>query len=494
MNGHNASVASASGFSDNTASPQAGSGGMSALFGQALFHAVLLPKRPHQPVVLSAFGALLVLVLLSAFGIGVRRLMIDGPASFYAYSLLSDAGVTFVTLCLLWLGTEASARYVPAHLLGSTAYASRRLSGVLGMMLLATFPASLLFLGFEFLPHAVGAGWLPRQWLGVLRQYGWWLWVAVFAYWLAVLLRVLLTYFHKVWLACVFALCIAAFSLFAAFQLDYQSWYPEYDEAENDVERLVLSQAVFEKQLDIFGRVLDVPAGVAGTPELFAIVYAPYANDGMVFLNESALVTEVLDARYQAGKRTVQLVNHASTTDTIAWATPTNLRRAVAVMAKKMNADEDVLLIYATSHGGQNAVLASSHWPLEVEGLNATELAEILDDYGVRYRVVMVSACYSGSWIDALAGDSTLLMTAADAEHTSYGCGKLSELTFFGRALFDEQLRSDQTLEQAFNAASPVIQKREEEAGKNDGFSNPQLRVGDGIRPILQQLEAAHGR
>ena len=75
-----------------------------------------------------------------------------------------------------------------------------------------------------------------------------------------------------------------------------------------------------------------------------------------------------------------------------------------------------------------------------------------------------------------------------DAEHTSYGCGRKSELTFFGRAMFNEQLRNTRSFEQAFAAAVPVIRKREEEAGKPDGFSNPQIQVGAGIRPVLEEL------
>lgn len=433
-----------------------------------------------------AVAALTVLVLVSALGIGVRRLLVEGEASFYAQSLLSDAGIRFVMLSLLWLGAEASAGYLPAHLNNNPLYRVRRLSSTFGMLLLATLPASLLFLAFEFLPYAVSVGFL--------RQYGLWIWALLFVYWTAVLLRVLLTYFHSLWVALPSTLSIAAFSLFAVFSLSYQHWYPVYDGAENNAQRLELSQAVFEKQVGIFSSVLDIPDGVTGTPELFAIVYAPYANDGMVFLNESQLVAEVLEQRYQADRRTVQLVNHASTADSLAWATPTNLRRAIAVLAEKMNPEEDVLMIYATSHGGRNATLASSHWPLEVAELNATELAKMLDDYGIRYRVVIISACYSGSWLNALENDNTLLMTAADADTTSYGCGRLSDMTFFGRALFDEQLRTEQTLEQAFNAARPIIRQREEAAGKDDGYSNPQLRMGSRIQPVLQRLEAVHGR
>ena len=90
--------------------------------------------------------------------------------------------------------------------------------------------------------------------------------------------------------------------------------------------------------------------------------------------------------------------------------------------------------------------------------------------------------------IEPLANDDTLVMTAADATHTSYGCGRLSELTFFGRAMFDEQLRKTHSFEAAFAAAVPLIREREVEAGKDDGFSNPQIRVGDKIRPLLDAL------
>ena len=80
-------------------------------------------------------------------------------------------------------------------------------------------------------------------------------------------------------------------------------------------------------------------------------------------------------------------------------------------------------------------------------------------------------------------------MTAADATHTSYGCGSLSELTYFGRALFDEQLRQTYSFEGAFAAAVPIIQQREIEGHKEDGFSNPQIAVGSGIRAVLARLE-----
>ena len=185
----------------------------------------------------------------------------------------------------------------------------------------------------------------------------------------------------------------------------------------------------------------------------------------------------------------LQLVNHADTTGTLPWATPLNLERAIAALAAHMDLAQDVLVVYLTSHGASNHQLAASHWPLQVAWLRPETLRAALDAAGIRHRVVAVSACYAGGWIEPLAGDDSLVMTSADATHTSYGCGRLSELTFFGRAMFNEALRDTHSFEAAFASAVPRIQQRELEAGKSDGFSNPQIQVGAGIRPVLRALE-----
>jgi hypothetical protein len=147
-------------------------------------------------------------------------------------------------------------------------------------------------------------------------------------------------------------------------------------------------------------------------------------------------------------------------------------------------------MIHLTSHGGRDGKLAAEFWPLDVDSLTPQLLKTWLDEAGIRYRVISVSACYSVSWIEPLSDPGTLVMTAADASHTSYGCGSGSELTYFGRALFDEQLRHTASFEKAHAAAPIVIEQREREAGKSDGYSNPQIRVGDRIRARLAELEA----
>lgn len=226
-----------------------------------------------------------------------------------------------------------------------------------------------------------------------------------------------------------------------------------------------------------------------GVVDVYALTFAPDA-DAEVFRRESALVAGVMETRFDAHGRTLQLASHRDEAPRPAWATAVNLQRAIRRMAAVMNRDEDILFIHLTSHGARNGELAPSFWPLHVDPLTPAQLKAWLDDAGVRWRVPSVSACYSGGWLAPLAGDGTLIMTAADADHTSYGCGRRSALTFFGRAMFDEQLRTTWSFEQAHAAARSVITRREKDAGKDDGYSNPQISVGAGIAQRLRVLEA----
>lgn len=270
----------------------------------------------------------------------------------------------------------------------------------------------------------------------------------------------------------------------------------EGEEAADEAPPLALTQPVIEAQAQtVAAQFAALAPQRQGTVDLYAISFAPFADED-VFSREADLVDGVMRSRFDADGRTLRLVNHARRVADTPWATPQNLERAIHAAAARMDRDEDVLFLHLTSHGARDGQLAASFWPLTVEPVTPQQLRTWLDDAGVRYRVVSISACYSGSWIPALAEPGTLVMTAADAEHTSYGCGRLSELTFFGRALYDEQLRTETRSFEAAHAASRlVIDQREREAGKSDGYSNPQIATGEAVRRRLaalqQRLEAA---
>ena len=115
-------------------------------------------------------------------------------------------------------------------------------------------------------------------------------------------------------------------------------------------------------------------------------------------------------------------------------------------------------------------------WPLHLRDLDPPSLRQMLDAAHIRWRIVVVSACYSGGFIEALKSDTTLVMTAADAHHTSFGCGSESDFTYFGKAYFDQALRKGTSFTGAFEDARRIIEARERGEGKTP--SNPQMYVG----------------
>lgn len=258
---------------------------------------------------------------------------------------------------------------------------------------------------------------------------------------------------------------------------------------------LPLTDEVVDAQPQLLARALaGLQPPVPDRVNVYALTYAPYASED-VFMRESAVVAKTMRERFGADGRLVELVVNPATLTTLPWATPLNLRKAIAHVATVMDRERDVLFLHLTSHGGADGKLAADTSPLQTEPMTPELLKRWLDEAGVRWRVVSVSACYSGSWIPPLAGDGTLVMTAADADHTSYGCGKLSELTFFGRAMYEEELGKTWSFTEAHAAARKVIEVREQEAGKSDGYSNPQISEGAGVRAVLARLvEERRGR
>lgn len=426
----------------------------------------------HQPVPLQLIAIVAAAALLE---LGLSRLEIAGPARFDLRGWLVPYWTNGAAALLVW----AALWHHPGPAVPP------RPRGVATWFTLA-FAASLPLI---LIDNALGIGYarevVPES-IRSSRAAGWTLFV-VFNAW-AVLVQLWLGIqfgLRGLRLAAV-TLGMMALYLFGWWQFQDRAWEPVYPP--DDRPRLSLSQETFERQQASWQQAIDALAAQReDVADVFGIVFAPYAAES-VFLRESEMVAGVLAERFDAKGRVLRLVNHATTAETLPWATPLNLRRAIEAVAQRMDREQDVLVLYLTSHGANNFRLASEHWPLQVPWLTPAELRQALDEAGVRHRVIAVSACYSGGWIEPLASESTLVMTAADAKNTSYGCGRKSELTFFGRALFDEQLRQTRSFEQAFAQAVPVIRRREEEAGKPDGFSNPQISVGPAIRPVLDSL------
>ena len=223
-----------------------------------------------------------------------------------------------------------------------------------------------------------------------------------------------------------------------------------------------------------------------GVTDLFFI---GMAGDGQqdVFRREVDSVAKLFRERFDADGHTIRLINNPKMAASAPVASVTSLRASLKRVAEVMDKEEDVLVLFLTSHGSETHRFALELWPLQLKELDPVKLRTLLDESGIRHRVVVVSACYSGGFINALKDDDTLVITASAPDRNSFGCGNENDWTYFGRAYFDEALRKTWSFTDAFEIAKPVIAEREQKEQFKP--SNPQMAVGKNIAATLERLQ-----
>jgi hypothetical protein len=247
------------------------------------------------------------------------------------------------------------------------------------------------------------------------------------------------------------------------------------------------AEAVLYRQRSMVEKSLSgLRPGVAGTPELFVLALAGDAGED-TFLNEASYTQTLFEQRFGAHKRTVVLANHARSTARYPLASVTNLRAVLKGLAAQMDLEEDILFFYLASHGGPapQHEFALSLAPMPLNQLSPAILARALNEAGITRRVVVVSACYSGGYLEALSGPQSVVITAASADRTSFGCGGDFDMTYFGRAFLLEALNQQKDFLKAFQSADASVRAREKR--EDILASNPQMRIGENAAAMLSE-------
>lgn len=223
-----------------------------------------------------------------------------------------------------------------------------------------------------------------------------------------------------------------------------------------------------------------------GTVDAYVVVAA--LDSDPVFAREAREAARVLAARYDAVGRTVVLAGlDGRSIDPLPRGSPETLGDAIARVAKVMNPEEDALILYITAHGTPVGIAYRDRGKL-LATVPPAWLDDVLRRGGVRNRLVIVSACFSGSFVPILASANGAVISAAAADRTSFGCASDNDWTFFGDALVNHALRKRQPLAAAFAEARGLVGKWEADARLIP--SNPQVTIGSHVGSWLHPLEA----
>jgi len=244
-------------------------------------------------------------------------------------------------------------------------------------------------------------------------------------------------------------------------------------------------QAMYDQPSLLDAALAKIKPETPGKVDLYVVAFAGDADEN-VFRNEAEYVETLFTRRFDADGHVLVLENNAATVSTRPLATLTNLTWALDNIASKMNPAEDVLLVYLTTHGSHDHELLVDLDPLPLNQIGPNDLAEALKTKpGIRWKVLVVNACYSGGFIDALRDDSTMVLTSARSDRTSFGCGAQSDITYFGKAFLAEALNKTTSIREAFDLAKQSVSEWED-ADKEE-HSEPQIAT---TRSIEAKLDA----
>jgi hypothetical protein len=234
-----------------------------------------------------------------------------------------------------------------------------------------------------------------------------------------------------------------------------------------------------------------LPVAPAQAPPKVTVVSFGLYGGQDVFRSEATGAAQIVASRF-GGDPVVVRFNSRKNAD----ATIETLAATLDKTAKGMDRSSDILFLILTSHGSPEGLAVSAgrrgdsvdgtksaFRPMPVRTLTPSRLGAMLERTGVRHKVVIISACYSGVFIPRLANANTLVITAADRHHPSFGCEDKATWTYFGDAFFNSALRQAQTLKEAFTQARSLVLTWELRSGFEP--SNPQIAGGENVEPLL---------
>ena len=192
-----------------------------------------------------------------------------------------------------------------------------------------------------------------------------------------------------------------------------------------------------------------------GVTDVYALGIAGWADQD-VFVKELDGGLQAIAGVLPIKNRTVRLINRRDTLKEFPLADLQNFEAAVHAIGDVMDRQKDIFVLFMTSHGEKTGF--ALQLPGTVGELTPQQVASTLDGAGIKNRIVIVSACYSGIFVPPLQNANTIVLTASDAQNTSFGCAPERDWTYFGDAFFRQSLHPGMDFQNAFDHARILIE------------------------------------
>lgn len=167
---------------------------------------------------------------------------------------------------------------------------------------------------------------------------------------------------------------------------------------------------------------------------------------------------------------------------------PQAMDAALQNLATQAVDGQDTVVVMMTSHGSPDVLAVKSEPNGGISAIDAQTLSRILAPLAADRQIIILQACFSGSLIDDLRSPNRIILTAAAADRSSFGCNPDSDNTWFIKSLnraMVEVTSQGGSWQQVFARTRALVAA--DEAAVGVLASNPQSYVGANMRDIWTQ-------
>ncbi|MGE3839935.1 MAG: C13 family peptidase [Hyphomonadaceae bacterium] len=229
-----------------------------------------------------------------------------------------------------------------------------------------------------------------------------------------------------------------------------------------------------------------LPPQRSGQVDVYVIAASLWSDP--VFEREATEGAAALSRHLGAENRVIVLSAGSPDGRSLPSAAPNDIAAAIGRVGELADPQEDLVVLFFTSHGHPNGAMALREAQRMGSQMRPSHLRDMLTAAGIGNRLVIISSCFSGAFIAPLMDERSIVLTAAQADRSSFGCQPERDWTFFGDALFAQSLPQERSLLTAFERAKGLIAQWERDRNLSPP-SNPQSHVGGVASRVLTQAE-----
>ena len=166
------------------------------------------------------------------------------------------------------------------------------------------------------------------------------------------------------------------------------------------------------------------------------------------------------------------------------FATSENIEKVLKKIGNLARPQDKVMLLFST-HGNVD-LLGINFSARDYSSVNSAFINTAAAALRGKQVLMVLSACHSGSFLKPLGGPTRIVIAAAAADKSSFGCQFQSTNTYFIEALFNQSEVRERSITQLMDIAKVDVDRREKKQ-KLSPPSLPDLLIGAGAKDWASQ-------